>query len=85
MATKEIVTDPRILAECQEMIWRTDTRQAARDAGLSGADVERATFWAWRLRQAGVDPAAANPARRVCLVPADVPREGARRRGDHDG
>lgn len=54
MATKPLVTDPRILAEVSEMIWRTDTREAARNAGVAPEDIERHVWWAWRLRQARI-------------------------------
>ncbi len=35
------------------MIWRADTRQRARDAGVAPQDIERSVFLAWRIEQAG--------------------------------
>ncbi len=53
MDAQRIITDPHVIAECREMIWRADTRQRARDAGVAPLDIERSVFLAWRIAQAG--------------------------------
>ncbi len=53
MDAHRIITDPQVIAECREMIWRADTRQRARDVGVAPQDIERSVFLAWRIAQAG--------------------------------
>lgn len=56
------------------MIWRTDTRQAAREAGVAPEDINRHVFWAWRIRAAGGAQA---------VVYGLGPTRGPRRSGGH--
>ncbi len=52
-AKPTLITDPQVIAEAEEMIWRTDTRQRARDANVAPIDVNRHVFLAWRVRRGG--------------------------------